>query len=225
MLIKIWCENKHTIIVFFISFAVLIAAATAFFATGGTNLFLFIVKILAVLNFIYWLRAFIRILSKYGLTPAAKVKKSRAWQALGRIFDVLFDAIAKAGKAIKNKTGSIFGKLIPNRGSILRRYNDERTFVFGSRNPIGNKLRKLKWRNLDSNRERVRYIYISFLKKQIKSGADVSPADTPNELYVKLQEKISDLDGALFSLYNLARYKDDETGITAEDVENIRRKR
>ncbi|MCL2286257.1 MAG: hypothetical protein FWC32_07815 [Firmicutes bacterium] len=225
MILKIWRENKRPILLFFVSFAAVIAAVAAFFTTGGDNLFLFIMKILAIINFIYWLRVFVKILTKYGFTPAAKVKKSKVWRVLSRIFDVLFDAIAKAGKAVKNKTGSIFGKLIPNRGSVLRRYNDERSFVFGGRNRIGSKLRKMRWRNLSSNRERVRYIYISFLKKQIKSGADVSLADTPNELYEKLQEKGSDIDSRLFSLYNLARYKDDESSIIAEDVENIRRKR
>lgn len=222
MILKIWRENKIVVISFFVSLAMAATASVVFFAAGGDNLFLFIVKVLAIVIFLVCLRAFVKVLKRY-VTVSEKLKKSKAWKALGRVFGALFDAFAKMSNAIRSKTYGIFAKIFPHKGPLLRRYNDERAFVFGEKSRIGSRLRKMKWRNLGSNRERIRYIYIAFLKKQIKAGADVNPSDTPNELYVKLHEKNSGLENTLFSLYNVARYSEGEERITVEDVEKVRR--
>ena len=223
MILKIWRENKIVVISFFISLAAAVTASIIFFAVGGDKLFLFIVKVAAIVIFIICFRAFVKVLKKY-MTVFEKLKKTKIWRALGSVFGSLFDAFAKMGNAIKNKTYGILAKIFPHRGLRLRRYNDERTFVFGEKSRIGSRLRKMKWRNLSSNRERIRYIYIAFLKKQIKAGADINPADTPNELYAKLHEKNSGLENTLLSLYNVARYGVDDGRISEEDVEQVRRR-
>lgn len=223
MLLKIWRENKIIILVLVASFVAVVASSAAFFTTGGDNLLLFIILGVFIVNFVFWLRAFAKILQKY-ISISAKVKKSKAWKALGRAFGFIFDGLAKIANAIQEKSRSVFEKILLNRrGPLLRGYSDERTFVFGGKNSVGSKLRKMKWRSLNNNRERIRYIYITFLKKQIKAGANVRLSDTPNELYTKLHEKNSGLDNTLFSLYNVARYNNNESSITAEDVNRVRK--
>jgi len=126
----------------------------------------------------------------------------------------------------KSRKGDRRGKLRLRRGRrdgvlFLTEYEDERSAVQTERAKQDG-LRKMKWRSLTSNRERVRFVYIAFLKKQMRlAGSTVNPIDTPNELLVKLQERDKKLDDALTNLYNLARYKDDEASITDQDLENV----
>jgi len=168
------------------------------------------------------LRAIFKILKKYGIYPIFKINFS----PLTRLLLFLYNAYKRAYLTIKNKAAVFFTSILPTKwGPILKRYSDERTHIINERSRISNRLRKLKWRSLSTNRERVRYYYIAFLKKQIRAGATIYTSDTPNEIYNKLRKENSNLDNTLFSLYNLARYKDEKGSITEEDVELIKRKK
>jgi len=225
MLRLIWRENKRLILLFLFSFLLALATIIMFNGTGGRSLYWFTAMILSVINFIVFFRKLIKMLMKYEFAMLTKAKKS-----VQSLLERFYDLCAKIGNALKEKYAGIIAKILPRRwGTILRRYSDKRTFVVSGKRDNGNRLRKMKWRNLISNRERVRYIYITFLRKQIKAGVEISPADTPNELYAKLKEgheKNSDLDDTLFSLYNIARYNDDrDSSITDEDVQAVRQRK
>jgi len=221
---KIFRENKKVFIIFIISFLLAIVANIVFFTVGGTSFSLFILQILSLINFFIQLKNLAKVLAKYiKIKPSNKIKK--AMLRVANLFSALFGAFAKITNTINERAKNIFGKLISRgNGPLLRRYNDEMTYIKNEKNRLGNRLRKMKWRNLETNRDRIRFIYIAFLKKQIKAGAPISLADTPNELYVKLQEKNNELEDALFSLYNVARYNNEDDSITTEDVEMLRRK-
>ena len=221
---KIFRENKKVFIIFIISFLLAIVANIVFFTVGGTSFSLFILQILSLINFFIQLKNLAKVLAKYiKIKPSNKIRK--AMLRVANLFSALFGAFAKITNTINERAKNIFGKLIPRgNGPLLRRYNDEMTYIKNEKNRLGNRLRKMKWRNLETNQDRIRFIYIAFLKKQIKAGAPISLADTPNELYVKLQEKNNELEDALFSLYNVARYNNEDDSITTEDVEMLRRK-
>jgi len=216
-------ENKKVFIIFIISFLVAAITNIIFFATGGTNFFLFILQILSLINLLVQLKHLAKVLVKYiKIKPSNKIRK--AMLRVANLFGALFSMLAKITNTISERAKNIFDKLIPHgKGPLLRRYNDEMAYIKNEKSRLRNKLRKMKWRNLETNRDRIRFIYIAFLKKQIKAGAPISLADTPNELYLKLQEKNS-TDHSLFSLYNTARYNNEDDSITTEDVEMLRRK-
>jgi hypothetical protein len=222
---KIWRENKPAVILLFVSFAAAVGSNFAFFATGGNNLFLFFLSIVTTVLFILFLRKFYFILQKY-ISISEKIKKTKIWRAFAKLFGKIYSLIENVMTlfmTLGERARRILARIIPHRrGPLLRRYNDERSFVLGERGHYGNRLRKMKWRGLHTNSERIRYIYIKFLKRLIKSGFSVSPVDTPNELYEKLLKLNNDMDNKLFSLYNLARYNHDETGITKDDIENLK---
>jgi len=217
MVIKILLENRKAFVLLFISTSAMFGATYMFFSTGGTSLTLFIAKIISIAVFFFALRHFIRILDKYGIKPLAKIKQPKVVRALFRLLFTVFIAI---GGAITKKIDSILEKLTTRGLSPrLRRYHDERMTIAANKTRLTSRLRKLKWRSLTTNRDRIRFLYIAFLKKQIKKGAPVQMSDTPNELCAKLQAHTD----TLFELYNRARYTQGDA-ISDEEVTHARRR-
>lgn len=99
---------------------------------------------------------------------------------------------------------------------------DERSFVFDFEGSniikrimsIGNKQR---WRDMESNAQKIRYLYIKYVVKLTKSGFKFNPARTPDELVVDY--KLKNDPKKLFRLYVGARYSNGSYRITDEDVE------
>ena len=106
------------------------------------------------------------------------------------------------------------------RGDGARRltsYSDERSEIEVSRKTKQER-KKVKWKDITSERERVRYIYRAFVRLRIKNGFSFAISETPNEIMERLDEAGT---AGLFALYNVARYADDERRVTPGDVASI----
>jgi len=175
-------------------FCALITTALSF-NYGEENFYLLTAQILSYLWFFISLRAFLK----------------------NRIGSWLKERIAKILKFIG---ANLLNIKLPNikfptrrRTTRITLFQDERTRM---RSKKRNRFRKMKWKNLKSHSERIRFIYISFLQRKINKGAVVLTSDTPNEVAEKLnaEENI-----ALFKLYNIARYGN--TDVKKEEVETV----
>ncbi|MCL2199379.1 MAG: hypothetical protein FWB80_10685 [Defluviitaleaceae bacterium] len=120
---------------------------------------------------------------------------------------------------IGKKLTHLTSKLPTGKAHRPRLFSDEKIRIFSEkkRNPF----RKMKWKNLQTHRERVRFIYVSYLQSKIKKGAIVTPSNTPNELSQKLNPGNKSPDAQLFPLYNKARYANETTPITEEEITEI----
>lgn len=201
-----------------ISFLAAVAANAAFFATGGRNLFLFVLSLLGAAWFLINLRLYL----KKRLPPILqKIVKSKYMQKsfafLKQLFERALSLLAKSKLAAK-LTSAFSGKTKINRLSF---FSDEKFILLPTKKNLADPFKKMKWKNLKTNRERIRYIYIAFMKKKIKQGFSMDPTYTPNEVYYRLRENDASLKDELFSLYNVARYKDDENSVTKNDVESV----
>ncbi|MCL2664279.1 MAG: hypothetical protein FWE82_01575 [Defluviitaleaceae bacterium] len=154
------------------------------------------------------------------------------WRALkeARLIRMFLSSVkeitASIKRFIKTKREQIVEKfdetLFRKRGIIrIKAYRDVRTVFKHGQLENFTRFKKMKWKNLQSNRERVRFIYISFLKQKMRQGLEISPADTPNELHGKLLQKNDAAGEKIFPLYNIARYKDDETAIPNSELESV----
>lgn len=72
-----------------------------------------------------------------------------------------------------------------------------------------------RFSHLDNNRDRLRFIYATFIKAQRKNGEAANPDQTPNEL--KVTNAKTDTEGKLFDLYTPVRYAKDYSP-TAEEI-------
>lgn len=218
---KIIRENKAAFILLIASLAAGVSASAVFFITGGDNLYLFLLMGVSFVWLYFQLRAFMKILGEYEWENPVTV---RIKKNLRKIFDTIFTFLGEILAPIIRKLKELADKLprfqLPRRRKTnrLTLFQDERTRM--SFDKKHNLFHKIKWKNLQSHRERIRFIYISFLQQKIKKGAVVLPSDTPNELAVKLKTD-DDLTVKLCSLYNVARYADADTFIEKEDVEKV----
>ena len=226
-------SNKYLLLWLAVSLAAAAGFTAAFFATGGRSHLFFIPQVGFTLLFLVLLRILLGRLVKGGLF----VPFRRTRRLLGGIGSLLFRFASGITNAVKAKVSGIFARFIPQGRSakalVLRHFKDERSSAYIERRSSRPRFRKLKWKNLTTNQERIRFIYIAFLERQIKKGAAYSTTDTPNELYIKLRMKNSGLSDRLFGLYNRARYQvtrtaegygnDDtaDTGISAQDVQDV----
>lgn len=88
---------------------------------------------------------------------------------------------------------------------------DERTFIWKDREKQTRRRRRLKndqkWAEQEDNRRRVRYLYIEYMLKRVRSGYTIRRQMTPDEIAADLileeEEKV------IFSTYDKARYAKD----------------
>ncbi len=107
-----------------------------------------------------------------------------------------------------------------------KRHKDEKSFIFDIQDMnIFKKLSSfkssVKWRDLNENAEKIRFIYIKYMVKMIKNGYKLPPFLTPFEVREDLaldEEKQAD-DRELFDLYTGARYSGGSVNITDAQVE------
>lgn len=103
-----------------------------------------------------------------------------------------------------------------------KKRKDERSFIFDIEDVgIIKKLRSIKgsvrYKDIAENSERIRFIYIKYMVKQIKKGYRHQPSRTPDETRAVLG--LEKDDGRLVELYDGARYSGGSVVITDEDVQ------
>lgn len=99
---------------------------------------------------------------------------------------------------------------------------DEKSFIFDLENSglfrrFQSVKNQLRWRDLKTNAEKIRYLYIKFIVKLIKGGFKYKPVMTPSEVHKELDQE-DDTD-RLFELYIDARYGGDKVSISDDDVD------
>ena len=169
--------------------------------------------LLAILAAVMTVRAFIRMLT-------ASMRKA------------LRDATVRTLKKMVAPLVRVAAKLLSSIGIDLGRKRlggrDETTFVFHESAETPKKRRRLKndlkWQDQTDNAARVRFLFIDHMLKHIKSGYAFKRTLTPTELGHTLSAEPDDQ--ALFDLYNLARYaeNDAKSEITNDMVEKLRKR-
>ena len=96
---------------------------------------------------------------------------------------------------------------------------DERSFLFnrGRREELRRKEQKLHWKDLKNNRERLRFLYVRFIKKCVKRGYRYAPGLTPLENGAAWRLKEQD-GNAFFLAYTDARFGEDACQISDDEV-------
>ncbi len=91
--------------------------------------------------------------------------------------------------------------------------------VDGERN--GRRKKAKRWKHLESDRERLGFLYGSMITHRIKEGKRARSSDTPLEL--REREENTHTEEELFTLYIDARY-DDRTEVKEETVMSLKRR-
>lgn len=161
------------------------------------------------------------------------------WRSLKKMFDrKVRDKISAVVHKIWAKTGELFAKLGKKISHALgldkkrARGKDEKDFIFREkrgRKHGSHKLRNpMRWTELEDNAQRVRYIFIEFMLRNLKSGYRLKPSSTPDDISRDLAG--DDAEKLLFSSYRLARYSggretiDDETVQALEELRDKKKK-
>ena len=76
-----------------------------------------------------------------------------------------------------------------------------------------------KWKHLDDERSKLRYIYRHAVSEQIKHGVRVYASDTPSELLAR--EDNSEGDNAVFGLYVNYRY-DERKPVSRKEIDELK---
>jgi len=210
-MIEIIRRHKIAVVLLVVSAAVAVGVSAWFFSDGGYNLRLFLLMAASWLWFFFQFSVFAKLLAKYGWKNPIIVQIRRS----------LLSLIGKMFEFLEEKFGILVARVkLPqwNKNSRLTHFQDERIRIFSEKKR--NNFRKMKWKTLQNHRERVRFIYVSFLERKIKKGAVVLVSETPSELAVKFNDG-DELTAKLFSLYNTARYAGDETIVAESDIVEI----
>lgn len=88
---------------------------------------------------------------------------------------------------------------------------DERTFLWNDREKSSRRKKRLKndqkWAEQADNRQRVRYLYIEYMLKRIRSGYRLSRQMTPDEIAEDMA--LDEQERVIFTTYDRARYAKD----------------
>ena len=123
-------------------------------------------------------------------------------------------------KALTASVQKLFAKVARRLMRILEKWNIAKggkstvitgkthvSFDFASSVSREQKTKKLpKWKQLESNRERLGFLYRQITEKRIKHGVSVYASDTPSE--VKLKSENKDFENEIYDLYIVNRYKE-----------------
>lgn len=158
--------------------------------------------------------AFIAVVSLRKLIPKS-LKRA--------VFESLFKAVKKVTKTITRISTKVLRAIGIKPKKRKKRMRDEKSFIFGDKDArIRQKKVKsnLKWRELEDNAERVRFVYLKYIAKIIKDGYKHFPFTTPREVRDGLGLEDYTLDYQLFELYNGARYSGGSVHISDAQLEN-----
>jgi len=142
--------------------------------------------------------------------------KEELWNGARWVFGKINDRLEKVARKIRE----ILGIPEPTK---KRRGRDERSFVFDTegddrlRRFIG-KSNQLRWKDLDNNADKVRFLFIKFVVRYKKKGYRYNTISTPVE--VGKTWKLDDEDGGImFPLYTVAKFSGGRRPITDDEVE------
>ncbi|MBE6686982.1 MAG: hypothetical protein E7591_07095 [Ruminococcaceae bacterium] len=134
------------------------------------------------------------------LTKEAKMEIYR------RVGNAFMNFITKIN-VIKQKIRKALGL----KESTLLYSDDEKRIVIKENSKRGTRKRdaltQKRFSHLDNDRDRIRYIYASFMKAERKKGESVDPDKTPKE--IKTLTAKNDTEKKLFDLYTPVRYSRD----------------
>lgn len=132
------------------------------------------------------------------------------------LFKKIGESIHTAVYAVRHALG------IPDPPKRIKA-KDERSFVFDmEENDLVRRFRNLgggmKWKDLQDNADKIRFIYIKYINKLMKKGYKFSTILTPLETLEKWKLQKSE-SAFMFPLYTVARYSGGRRPITDEEVE------
>jgi hypothetical protein len=146
-----------------------------------------------------------------------------------RRYRKLYDKIESQFHAITRYfrfvTKKVVTKLGLRRNLVYIKGKDKIEFAYGEikRNRTQEEKKRKpvfpKWKDLKDNRERVRFIYVVFLKKCIKYGFRFDKTMTPADISKKVSE--TPAQRRVFECYNNARYSDDNTQVSEGVVKEL----
>lgn len=145
------------------------------------------------------------------LKPRLKKMMGKAGERLLAAFDRVAEAVRKFGESFshfrsrfhKNKINTS-GKREKNKNKA---YRDEFLYAEG-KGLFGSRRRHLKWRDMKTNGDKVRFYYMRYVLGRVKQGAPFAYHLTPEELKA-LWKKPEEAE-PLTSLYYRARYGEEE---------------
>jgi len=103
-------------------------------------------------------------------------------------------------------------KIMPQNILRLTVFRDEKISLFRTSNKKRTSpYRRMKWKELKNDTERVRFVYYFFMRKKIKKGYQYQPSHTPSEILFNIRQN-NDIfnETKLFEMYNAYRYNDTE---------------
>ena len=163
---------------------------------------------LAVVSF-FALRSLYRIFFKKPLTRVTTLVKA----AVGRVW-----------KRVKARASSLAEKIRKALG--ITDYSrvkgkDERSFIFGRREDRRKKRveEKLHWNELLTNRDRLRYVYIHFVKQSERRGYRYHPYATPVENGRAWASPEGTPERSIFDAYTDARFAGDGDRLSDDELE------
>lgn len=136
-----------------------------------------------------------------------------------RVQRFLLKMIARFRSAVRKIVDKICKKLGIKRRQFYRGAGDTASFIFSrDNNPAGAKRvfsHRPKWRDMETNAMKVRFLYLRYIVRQIKRGFGFRNSDTARQIGEKLANEDNVM---LFTLYESVRYAN-FTGVTDEEVE------
>lgn len=165
---------------------------------------LVLIAIAATLIFAVWL---LRSLWRAKWRSATARAMQKVFGRIQRFFERFADRLVfsrKGKRVLSCKTTVIFD----------RKY--ERDVTSGE----AHVMKPPKWKQLQSDRDRMRYLYRKMIGGKIKKGARIYSADTPSEIDKKTEKTPAEQE--LFDLYISCRY-DERKSPQASDVQELKR--
>jgi hypothetical protein len=155
---------------------------------------------------------FFRFLGKYLLTlPIGKkiagiVSKllSGALRGIKMFFTDVVGGVAR-------KIGHVLDRILPKNIFKLTVFKDERISLRGGKQKMRNNspYRRMKWKDLKTDTDKVRFAYYFFMRKKMKKGYVYRPSQTPSEVCGEIWRNEGAFNAVeLFDMYNVYRYDD-----------------
>lgn len=162
--------------------------------------------------FIFTAQFLILILAIRLTAHLLKSAKSTGKQLFRSLLEIIRTGFRKANLAVT--------RFANRHGVRIRNYQDKIEMISVFKKTKRHLFPVIRWRDMNTDDQKVRYIYIKYIQKAIRMGFRFKTAETPNEIGVLLSrlEKLSN--EQLFTLYNRARYAK-QSGITKEDVQDL----
>lgn len=166
------------------------------------------------LRFLYPISLGAAIFQIFFFLPKWQFLKPRIKKIMGKALDSLLTVLNRFGKAAR-QLGERFSRFRRNTAKTAKKgrkskkgaYRDEFLYAEG-KGLFGSRRRHLKWRDMKTNRDKVRFYYMRYVLGTVKQGAPFGYHLTPDEL--KALWKNPEGAEPLTSLYYRARYGEEE---------------